>query len=134
LNLFWKDKQNSSEIFSYESNDRRTYFRIYPAENEPVFFLLGGKKVQVIDISAGGLSFKAKDLKMGDFLSVEFVLPHQNASVSALLKIKSIDRRNICHCRFNELGEDEIEAIHQYVLIRQKEMICERKPSIKKLS
>ena len=121
--MFWRRAQNNSEIFHYETKDRRSFLRVSPAESAPIVFELDGEKVPVIDISAGGLSFKNNNLSNGDFLSIEFLLPGQNISIATVLKIDAIDSRSICHCEFKDIGADEVEAIHQYALKRQKEVI-----------
>jgi hypothetical protein len=121
--LFWRRAQNNSEIFHYETKDRRSSLRVFPAESAPIVFELDGEKVPVIDIGAGGLSFKNKNLGNGDSLSIEFLLPGQNISITAVLTVKAIDSSRICHCEFKDIGADEVEAIHQYVLKRQKEVI-----------
>jgi len=125
--LFWERQQNSSEIFSWETNDRRSSFRVSPSENAPVVFEFGGEKVQAIDISVGGLAFKNKHFKSEDSQPMKILLPYQNVSIAPILAIIAIDNKNICHCQFCKIGEDEVEAIHQYVLKRQKEIIQSKK-------
>ena len=121
--MFWKEKQDNPEIFSFEFNDRRLSYRVYPSANVPIAFEFCGEKVQVVNISAGGLAFKNKAFKSGDTQTIELLLPYQNVTLAPVLKIKTIDDQNVCHCQFREIGEDEVEAIHQYVLKRQKEIM-----------
>ena len=83
--------------------------------------------MQVIDISSGGLAFKNKNFKSGDTQPIEFLLPNQNVPLAPILEIIAIGEQNICHCRFCKIGKDEIEAIHQYVLKRQKEIMQSKK-------
>jgi len=120
--LFWKEKQNDSEIFSFESNDRRLAYRVSPHSNAPIVFEFGGEKVQVVNISAGGLAFKNRGFKSGDTQTIELLLPYQNVTLSPILGINTIDDQNVCRCQFREIGEDEVELIQQYVLKRQKEI------------
>jgi len=117
--LFWKKKQNDSELFLQKTDSRRLSYRIAPSIDAPIIFKFGGEKVQVIDISAGGLAFKNKDFKSGDTQPIELLLPDQNISIAPILAIIAIGEQNICHCQFCKIREDEIEAIHQYVLERQ---------------
>ncbi len=118
--MFWKEKQDNSELFSFESNDRRLAYRVSPHANAPIVFEFGGEKVQVVNIGAGGLAFKNKGFKRGDTQTIELLLPCQNITLAPILKINTVDDQNVCHCQFREIGEDEVEAIHQYVLDRQK--------------
>jgi len=129
--LFWKKKKNNSELFFQETKGRRSSFRVSPSKNAPIVFEFGGVKVQVIDISAGGLAFKNKDFKSGDTQPIEFLLPDQKVSIAPILAIIAIGKQNICHCQFCKIGEDEIEAIHQYVLKRQKEIMPSKKKKLK---
>ncbi len=127
--MFWKEKQNNSEMFSFESNDRRSSYRVFPHANAPIVFEFGGEKVQVVNIGAGGLAFKNKGFKSGDTQTIELLLPYQNVTLAPILKINTIDDQNVSHCQFREIGEDEVEAIHKYVLKRQKEIMQSQKAS-----
>ena len=127
--MFWKEKQNNSETFLFESNDRRLAYRVSPRANTPIIFEFGGEKVQAVNIGAGGLAFKNKGFKRGDTQTIELLLPYQNITLAPILKISTIDDQNVCHCQFREIGEDEVEAIHQYVLNMQKKIIKSKKTS-----
>ncbi len=127
--MFWKEKQNNSDVFSLESNDRRLAYRVPPPANAPIAFQFGGEKVPVINIGAGGLAFKNKGFKSGDIQTIELLLPYQNVTVMPVLEITTIDDQNVCHCNFSAIGEDEIELIHRYVLSRQKEIMQSKKAS-----
>lgn len=127
--MFWKEKQDNSEIFSYEANDRRSAYRVCPPANAPIVFEFGGEKVQVVNVGAGGLAFKNKGFKSGDTQSIELLLPYQSITLATILEINDIDDENVCHCQFRKIGEDEIDAIHQYVLNRQKKIIESKKAS-----
>ncbi len=127
--MFWKEKQDNSEIFFFESNDRRSAYRVSPHANTPIAFEFGGEKVQVVNIGAGGLAFKNKGFKSGDTQTIELLLPHRNVTLAPILKINTIDDQNVCHCQFREIGEDEVELIHRYVLKMQKEMVQSKKAS-----
>jgi hypothetical protein len=125
--LFWKEKQNNSKVFSLESKDRRFFYRVFPPANAPMVFEFGGEKVQVINIGAGGLAFKNKGFKSRDTQTIELLLPYQDVTLAPVLEVETIDDQNVCHCLFREIGEDEIEVIHQYVLKRQKEIMQSQK-------
>ena len=130
--MFWKRKQTDSEIFSLKLNDRRSSYRVSPSASDPIVFEIKGHKARVVNISAGGLAFKCKYFHDGDSLAIEFLLPYLDVSIAPILEIKKIDKQNICHCGFKEIGEDEVEAIHQYVLERQKELRQSKKADMQK--
>lgn len=125
--MFWKGKKGSKDIFSLDSRERRLYYRVSPAAKAPVVFELGGEKVKAIDIGAGGLAFKNQNFKSGDSQAIALQLPQEEMPVPAVLTINEIDKQNICHCGFSEITKDGAEAVHQYVLKRQKEIIQSRK-------
>ncbi len=125
--MFWKEKQNNSDVFSLESNDRRLAYRVPLPANAPIVFEFGGEKVPAINIGAGGLAFKNKGFKSGDIQTIELLLPYQHVTLAPVLEIKTIDDQNVCHCKFREIGEDEVEVIHHYVLKRQKEIMQSQK-------
>lgn len=127
--MFWKEKQDNLELFSFESEDRRKAYRVVPHENFPIVFEFGGEEVQAINIGAGGLAFKNKGFKKGDTQTIELLLPSQNVTLAPILKINTIDDQDVCHCEFSTISEDEVELIHQYVLKRQKEIIQSKKTS-----
>ena len=127
--MFWKEKQNDSEMFSLESNDRRLAYRVLPQANVPIVFEFGGEKVQMVNICANGLAFKNKGFKSGDTQTIELPLSYRNITVAPILEINSIDDQNVCHCQFREIREDEVEAMHQYVLNRQKKIDLSKKTS-----
>jgi c-di-GMP-binding flagellar brake protein YcgR len=132
--LFWKRKQTDSEIFSLKLNDRRASYRVSPSKSAPIVFDIKGHKARVVNISAGGLAFKCKHFTDGDSLAIEFLLPYLDVSIAPILEIKKIDKQNICHCNFKEIAEEEVEAIHQYVLERQKELMQSKKADMHKES
>jgi hypothetical protein len=126
--LFWKKRQSSdnSELFHYESNDRRKFFRVRPSENVPVQFKVGKKKNQVRDIGAAGLSFKNIMFKRGAIFTATIELPGLSSSIKAELLVVTIDTNGFCHCKFKEITKEAIENVHQYVLRRQKEILHQR--------
>jgi hypothetical protein len=59
----------------------------------------------------------------GDSFLILIELPGWKMKIEALLEILHINHGNICHCRFKEIREESQEAIHQYILRRQKETL-----------
>lgn len=51
----------------------------------------------------------------------------RDSAITAILEIVEIDREGVCHCRYKEVDDDEIERLHQYVLVRQKEEMRSQK-------
>ena len=128
----WKKNQIISEMFTYHTADRRNSFRIGPSEIEPILLKLGETEVRVIDIGAGGISFRSNSFEVGESQPVNFDLPGANNTASLTLEVVKIDDRNICHCRFTGGEKESVEHIHQYVLYRQKQIISEERKRVKK--
>lgn len=121
--MFWKRKTSDLKLFTYETDDRRKSFRLSPPEDGPVTLRFGEKEHLVIDIGAGGLSFKNSNFSEGDSKFVTFDLPGQDTTISTILEIRKICQEGICHCNFKEIEEEAVERIHQYLLARQKEIL-----------
>ncbi|MBW1697519.1 MAG: PilZ domain-containing protein [Deltaproteobacteria bacterium] len=127
--MFWRKKQKdrNTEIFSFETRERRKFFRVQPSADAPITFVLDGKEVKINDIGAAGLSFKNDQFKYGDRFSTTIELPGVGPEIETDLLIVAVDTNGFCHCTFKGITKDATERIHQYVLKRQKEILQERK-------
>ena len=83
---------------------------------------VGSTSLKASDISASGISFENKDFKLGEKYPMELTLPDKK---TMLLKteILKIDERNVCRCQILGLNPNQEDAIHSYILARQKEEI-----------
>lgn len=127
LNLFWKKTkkiEKPPEVLFEESDDKRTTFRVTPTESFPIHLNVDGQDIEAVDISAGGISFEIsfenKEFKIGSSYPIKFHVPH-NGDVKARVKIVRINDKNICGAQFYDLTSYEEDALHHYVLKRQKE-------------
>ncbi len=125
--MYWKKKVSDRRLFTFEIDNRREAFRLNPLEDEPVAFRFGEKEHIVVDIGAGGLSFKNSNFSEGDSGLITFRLPGQGTTISTTLEIQRICEKGICHCKFTEIEEDAVERIHQYLLAVQKEILRSKK-------
>ena len=139
--MFWKKKKTDPEMFTLETKNERKLFRVCPAEDKPIMiaFALGPAedkptihnlkemRVRVIDISAGGLSFKNRGFREKESYPITFDLPGHATTISTALEIICISEEGICHSRFNRLEEETSDKIHEYVLERQKKILLLRK-------
>jgi hypothetical protein len=107
-----------SSLIFFLISSRRSYVRVVLSDDEPVFLKVGKTEVRVIDLGAGGLSFRNTDFRVGESHPVDINLAGQDETISAVLKIVRIDKQNICRCHFHEIEEEGVEAIHQYLLTR----------------
>jgi len=122
-----KRNKNRSDIFSFETENRRHDFRVRPSDTRPVVIKLGQEEIRIINISAHGLAFKKPGLKEGESHRMVLSLPDRDSTITAILEIVEIDGEGVCHCRYKEVDGDEIEQVHQYVLARQKEVMRSQK-------
>ncbi len=118
--MFWKRKRINTKLFTIETENRRSAFRVAPSEDEPVFIIFRSKKIRVINISASGICFSGPGFKIHDRDRVNIQLPGRDHLLQAEIEIVTISHENICRCRFGQTGTDVKESIHEYVLERQK--------------
>jgi hypothetical protein len=127
--LFWRKKQTpkESDLFEFETKERRKFFRVRPAKGAPISFVIDQKKAMVQDIGAAGLSFKNNEFKQGEKYPVTIRLPEIDGKVITDLLLITIDDKGFCHCKFKNIDPESTERVHQYVLKRQKEILQQRK-------
>ncbi len=120
--MFWKKKTNNKELFEYFSSSRRESFRLESEALGPLIATYKGQTAQIVDISAGGISFECRSCQEGETGDLQLELPgKQIEHVSISIKIIKITNGLICHCEFKTIGTDEAETIHRYILYRQIE-------------
>ncbi len=130
--MFWKKKQNNTEIIlSDEIQNQRYAFRFKSGEANQLDFIFLGHRVKSIDISASGVSFENKGFSVGDSDHVELALKNSDLqdfqTISVTIKILMIDDKDVCHCCFENITEEQKEILHHYVLKQQKRAIRERR-------
>ena len=118
--MFWKRKKADSDLFTIESDNRRGSYRVKPPEEEPVHVNLNNEKFRLIDIGALGFSFENKNFRVNDEYDVDFYIKGYIKKIIARMYIVAIDEQGICHCAFQELSKEDYEAIHKYMLEKQK--------------
>jgi len=125
--LFWKKKNKSTEDTKIKApSDHRGAFRVSPDPDHPLTLHFKGKQINALDISSKGLSFINDGLQARKRYSVHFDLPGESEIISTKLDILRVDEERICHCALKVLTPDQEDAIHRYVLNRQKEDLRSR--------
>ena len=104
----------------------RGSFRVYPSEENPILLKVGDAKLKAVDISAGGISFDNKDFKLGTIYPMQIALPKNKGTYKIETEILKIDEKNVCRCKIVGLNDEQEDAIHAYILARQKEEIAEK--------
>ena len=124
--MFWKKKtkETSKKLFKNPTTTRGA-FRVYPSKENPILLKIGSTPLSASDISASGVSFPNQDFKLGEKYSMELTLPNDEI-MKLETEILKIDEKNICRCKIIGLNPDQEDAIHYYILARQKEELAEK--------
>ncbi len=117
--MFWKKKTKQDEKIKAPKEARQAY-RVSPDTDNPLLLSLEGQSLEILEISSGGLAFKNKGFKAENTYKVDFVLPTGGA-IKTHIKILRIDEEEICRCNFVNLDTKSEDALHRYVLVRQKD-------------
>ena len=126
--MFWKkkNKDTGNKLFKNPTETRGS-FRVYPSKENPILLKVGTTALDAVDISAGGISFDNKGFIIGEKYPMEITLPKDKGSFKVGTEILKIDDKNVCRCIILSLNPDQEDAIHSYILDRQKEEIAEKK-------
>lgn len=118
--MCWKKTTDKEALLEYEFSGRRESFRL---ESEVLCPALGKYKdrlIQIVDISAGGISFECDNCHEGEKGIIQLELPGKIIeSVSLPIQILTIIDGIICHCNFTSIDEETKEKIHKFILFRQ---------------
>ncbi|MCP4117640.1 MAG: PilZ domain-containing protein [Desulfobacteraceae bacterium] len=115
----------------YETDNKREAFRYTPAPPDTMTIDFLDKSIDLIDISAGGVSFRDQGFAKGEQDKISLDLRDtdlkQSHVFSIAIRILDIDALEICHCIFENPSEEQVEAIHRFLLVKQKKEIQQRK-------
>jgi c-di-GMP-binding flagellar brake protein YcgR len=119
--LFWKKKGEKPKNLIKSTPEVRGAFRVQPLLKQPISFLYSGKKVNAMDISAGGISFKNNDFLDGKTENIKFKLPGDPRVIEVKLQIvRMIKEKTVCCCQFIDMEPDQGDQVARYILERQK--------------
>lgn len=107
--------------------EARQAYRVEPDSENPLFLNLEGISLEIVEISSGGLAFKNQGLKAGSAHMIDFVLP-TGGIIKTRIKILRVDEEDICRCNFINLDVESEDALHRYVLVRQKDDLRSKNP------
>lgn len=101
----------------------RGAFRVVPDPDDPIILQLDGKLTRVVDISATGMSAPADVVEPGRRYPFSLDLPTAPTPINGYVDVLPRMEQGQLHCRFVDLSADELDMLHHYVLLRQKEAI-----------
>ena len=116
----------------------RSSVRVRPLSTEPIRSVFQGKPIVAIDIGAAGMSFQNQGFQPGKSEQITFSLPTEDRGVTVTTEISDIDSKGICHCLFVGISEEDINAIHRYMLavqvheVRKKRQVSPEPPRSKR--
>lgn len=105
------------------SSTGRGAFRVVPDPDDPIILQLDGKLTRVVDISASGMSAPADVVEPGRRYPFSLDLPTSPMPITGYVDVLPKMEQGQLHCRFVDLSADELDMLHHYVLLRQKEAI-----------
>ena len=123
--MFWK-KKNKQDKFRAPDEARQAY-RVTPDPDNPLFLNMAGKSLEILEISSSGLALKNQGFKAETSHMIDFVLPTGGA-IKTRIKILRVDEEDICRCNFVNLDIESEDALHHYVLVRQKDDLRSQNP------
>lgn len=111
------------EIYVKPSSSDRKAYPVVPDPDNPIILQIDGKLMRVIDISAVGFTLPADTIASARRYPFSMDLPTASRSLGGYVDILPAQGDDTLQCRFINLLTEELDALHKYVLIRQKEAI-----------
>jgi len=112
-----------SDITVEATDTGRKAYRVVPDPDDPIILQLDGKLCRVLGISATGFSISGDVVEAGRRYAFTLDLPTSRRPLSGYVDVTLARDRSLLHCLFANLQADDVEAVHRYVLVRQKEAI-----------
>ena len=101
----------------------RAAYRVVPDPDDPIILQLDGRLSRVLDISATGFSAPPDVVEPGRRYPFSLDLPSTPHPVSGYVDVLTATDKAQLHCRFVDLAPEDFDALHRYVLLRQKSAI-----------
>lgn len=104
-------------------DSERTAYQVVPDPDDPIILQIDGKLSRVLDISANGFTLPNNIVTSGRRYPFSIDLPTGQVPISGYVDALPQTAGEPIQCLFVNLSPAESDAIHQYVLLRQKEAI-----------
>lgn len=101
----------------------RTAYPVVPDPDDPIILQIDGRLTRVLDISASGFTLSPEVINGGRRYPFSLDLPTAKKSIGGYVDILADKSHGPLQCLFVNLLPEELDLLHQYVLIRQKEAI-----------
>lgn len=101
----------------------RTAYRVVPDPDDPVLLQIDGTLTRVLEVSAQCVIAAVSDLKLGRRYPFNLDLPTSRVGVTGYVDVLPELENEDVVCLFADLAPEELDQIHRYVLLRQKQVI-----------
>ncbi len=101
----------------------RSSYQVVPDPDDPVILQLDGQLTRVLEVSASGFTSPANVVKSGRRYMYSLDLPTATMSIKGYVDVLPERADEELSCVFVDLSADELDMLHHYVLLRQKEAI-----------
>ncbi len=112
-----------NEITVHAPTSGRNAYSVVPNPDEPVILQLDGNLTRIFEISAAGFTAAIDSVKPGRRYPFSLDLPTASGPISGYVDALPDTEDGEMVCRFVDLSVDQTDAMHSYVLERQKEVI-----------
>ena len=130
--MFWKSKNSKDDVckslFSLSDeyqNEKRVAFRVTPIVDYPIEVTFDGHEMEVVDISAAGISCKGvcSSYPTEDFITIRV----NDLILETTIEVKVVESsQSGCRLSFKNLSKKTKDQIHMYVLKAQKAFLKEK--------
>jgi len=107
----------------------RTAYRVVPDADDPVLLQIDGTLTRVMEISAQCVIAPSTELKLGRRYPFNLDLPTSRLGVTGYVDVLPELENEDVVCLFADLDPAELDQIHRYVLLRQKQVIRQMRES-----
>jgi len=107
----------------------RPAYRVVPDRDDPVIFQVDGQLTRVFEISAHCVHAPVSEIKAGRRYPFSLDLPSSRIGITGYVDVlPELDNGDLV-CLFVDLSADELDQIHRFVLLRQKQVIRQMRES-----
>lgn len=101
----------------------RASYSVPPDPDDPVILQIDGQLVRVLEISATGLIATSEHVKPGRRYPFSLDVPTASMPIGGYMDVLADGDSLQFACQFVDLSADDLDSLHHYVLVRQKQAI-----------
>lgn len=111
------------EISIQAAKSRRTAYPVVPDPDDPIILQIDSRLIRILDISASGFTVPVDTITAARRHPFNLDLPTAKSTIGGYVDVLPQTSDEPLQCVFVNLLPEESDALHQYVLIRQKQAI-----------